>query len=391
METRTRRLFVSAALVGSLVAAGCTQSPSGDGPIPSCPACQEVSVEQSATQDYSQVRAVSDNGQWVVSSRTIAGEYELTVRHVGDPAGSAVVGQLPYESVDTSPLVAVTDDGSTVLYSLEWTTPLRWHRATGTSDELAIPVPTGWPGGYSNWGVRLTGFSSDGSRAFWNASRSDGSGGNNERLMTDTTSGEIVHEHSFVLDYANANQRPLASSPDGRFYVEDGILVDTLTSQDRVLSAVDAYFGDTQLTVTPLTVSQNGRFIVYLTSQVHDVYEQYGYLYLWDTEHDTGVLVDTTSPDSNEMNHIDPFDVAGVGDDGRLVYARFANLGIEIVDRSGDGRSTLVGQYLENQSFRTFDFWNHLYLVGTPDLRSVVLSRRLPPTDQSRLTVLRCT
>ena len=239
-----------------------------------------------------------------------------------------------------------------------------------------------------NWGVQLTGFSADGSRAFWHGMRFDvGIGGNNERLMTDTTSGEIVHEHAFALDSSNGTALPLAASPDGHFYVEHGILVDTLTGQERVLSAAEAYFDD-QLTATALTVSQNGRFVVYHTRRRQDVYLTSQALHLWDTEHHTGVLVVDDSADDPNFRY--GFDVAGVGDDGRLVYSRWAGPTMEIVDRALDGTSAVVGPYLANESFKTTHYWTHRYLVGTPDLRSVVLSRKLPPTDQSRVAVLRC-
>ena len=133
------------------------------------------------------------------------------------------------------------------------------------------------------------------------------------------------------------------------------------------------------LPAPPLMLSPNGRFFVYLVGDD---------LHLWDNEHDTGVLVDTSA-------YPWEFDVAGVGDDGRLVYSKWVgpgNIGpgIEIIDRAPDGTSTVTGPYGRNQSFQSSFEWSHRYLVGTPDLRSVVLSRQLPPSNQSRLAVLRC-
>ena len=376
MNVRTRTRWIVVVGVVGCVAAGCAQPSSGAGPAPTCPVRQEVSVEQSATQDYSQVRAISSNGQWVVSSRIIAAEYELIVRHVGDPTGTAVVGHLPYSN-DNQPFVAVTDDGSTVLYSQVFAPIYHWHRSTGTSDELSGPVPAGWPGGYAYWAVLITGFSADGSRAFWQAWRYGQSVGEAERLITDTTTGEIIHERS--MGFGDGAPLPLASSPDGRIYVEHGVVVDTTTGQERSLGAAAEYLGGNRWD-PPLMLSLNGRFFVYLVDDA---------LHLWDNEQETGVMVDTSA-------YPNQFDVAGVGDNGRLVYSRWVGPGaigpgIEIVDRAPDGTSTVAGPYLQNQSFLPSFKWSHRYLVATPDLRSVVLSRQLPPSNQSRLAVLRCT
>ena len=169
MKARTRTRMVVVVGMVACIAASCAQPSSGAGPVPTCPVRQEVSVEQSATQDFSQVRAISSNGQWVVSSRIIAAEYELTVRQVGDPSDTALVGHLPYFDYD-QPFVAVTDDGSTVLYSQVFDPIHRWHRSTGTSDDLPMPMPAAWYGELPTLGaVLLTGFSADGSSAFWNA------------------------------------------------------------------------------------------------------------------------------------------------------------------------------------------------------------------------------
>jgi hypothetical protein len=358
------------------VAASCAQPSSGEGPAPACPVRQEVSVEQSATQDFSQVRAISSNGQWVVSSRIIAAQYELTVRHVGDPTNTALVGHLPYSDYNP-PFVAVTDDGSTVLYSQVFAPIHRWHRSTGTSDDLPMPMPAAWFGRVPTLGaVLLTGFSADGSSAFWHAWQGDFNAFGAERVITDTTTGEITHERR--IDPNSGAPRPLASSPDGRFYVERNVLVDTATGQERYLDALGAYFGQF-FSAPPLMLSPSGRFFVYLLGDD---------LHLWDNELETGVLVETSS-------YPNQFDVAGVGDDGRLAYSKWVGPGgigpgIEIIDRGPDGTSTVTGPYLVNLSFQASFDWSHRYLVGTPDLRSVVLSRQLPPSNQSRLAVLRC-
>src|SRR4029077_4051167 len=126
----------------------------------------------------------------------IAEQYELTVRHVGDPADPTFVGHVPFYNDDRLlPQVAVTDDGSTVFYGIEHRAPvLRWLRSTGTSDEIASPLPAGWPGDYDAFSVTLTGVSADGSRAFWQAGRYGSAGLDQKRLIADTTSGEIVRE-----------------------------------------------------------------------------------------------------------------------------------------------------------------------------------------------------
>jgi len=143
----TRRVAIGVALAAlGLLSVGCVQPAPGDtGPAPVCPARQRFVVETTDQANAAVVRAISDNGQWLVTSRTVGGAVQLRLRAVdpGDPG--IIVGSIPDTPLEGHP-VAVSNDGNRVVWQVVSvvgdqvvTEFLRWDRSTGTVQPIPAP------------------------------------------------------------------------------------------------------------------------------------------------------------------------------------------------------------------------------------------------------------
>src|SRR5690606_29840862 len=137
-EMVRRRVVTVVVACLAAVAAGCVPPPTGGGgQVPACPARQKSVVEQTDQTDFSLVRGVSANGQWLVTSRAIGTDLELTLRQVGSNDPGTVVGTIEDFVHYVPHRVAVSDDGQRVVFDPTPTSgpfePSRWERATGVA------------------------------------------------------------------------------------------------------------------------------------------------------------------------------------------------------------------------------------------------------------------
>ena len=147
-------------VVGAVVAVtatSCGTPPSsGGGAIPECPQRQTVAVELADQVDFSTVRAVSPNGEWILSSKTIAGELELAVRRTQVLAAPMPIGTV---SMGTEQF-AVADDGRRVVI-VEGRNAWRWDADSAALTPIPAPV---LPPYYGTWGSRSSRGSSPATR-----------------------------------------------------------------------------------------------------------------------------------------------------------------------------------------------------------------------------------
>lgn len=221
------RRLISAFAVATLVllSAGCTPPVPGDaGPVPTCPARQRFVVETTDQAGASVVRAISDNGQWLVTSRTFGDVVQLRLREVGSVDPGIVVGTIPHEPLQGHP-VAVSDDGNRVV----WDSAIvegdqiiqefhRWHRSSGTVDPLQPPdadhpVPAG--------------LSLDGKVATWLSELPTVMPAYTQSLTDEVWTPDLdLEEHESVREALGYGQPPASSdewfytvaSPDGRWW-----------------------------------------------------------------------------------------------------------------------------------------------------------------------------
>lgn len=221
-----RRIVAAVAVAGLAgLAASCGPPPvPGDsGPVPTCPARQRFVIETTDPTVAPIVRAISDNGQWLVTSLTVGGVVQLRLREVDAADPGVVVGSIPDAPLEGHP-VAVSDDGDRVVWdvvSLNGNqverTFHRWERSTGTIHPLQAPdaghtIPSG--------------LSPDGKVATWVSGLPNDMAAYTESLTdevwtppdVDLAEGALVTE-ALGFDPGVSNQLwNSVASPDGRWW-----------------------------------------------------------------------------------------------------------------------------------------------------------------------------
>ena len=92
-----RRIFTAVAIsaLASLAASCGPPAPGDTGPVPTCPARQRFVIETADPTVAPIVRAISDNGRWLVASLTVGGAVQLRLREVGAADPGTIVGSIP--------------------------------------------------------------------------------------------------------------------------------------------------------------------------------------------------------------------------------------------------------------------------------------------------------
>jgi len=315
-------------------------------------------VERTDQTAYSLPRGLSANGEWLVTSRTLGADLELTLREVGSSDPGVVVGSTPnFVSFRPYP-VAVSDNGDVVSFEGR-----RWLRSTNAVSPLTPPVA----------GATYRFSSSDATRAVW---RIDGQ----SRFWVTDALDDVDLGWTGVAA-PSSQGKSLNSRFDGG-YRENPVLTDYSDGSTR--SIADAYAQTaTARPSLAMGVSNDGSFVLLsglgadpggpLTPR------------LWTYEVETGVLRTTA------LGQFERYNIA-VADNGRVLLgdSSGALLGpdrIREVQLDGSVRLVNTGSLLQPLMPGSDD----PLFVTTPDGRSVAFTAftgAAPPT--SDLTVSRC-
>jgi hypothetical protein len=362
MGMRTRRTWtvVAVGLVTAVASAGCiTPTPGGGGGgiVPPCPARQKLVVEQTDQTNFSLVRGVSANGRWVVTSRTIAGMLQLTLRELGSSDPGVSVGSIPADPIYDPHAVAVADDGSNVAYfrheELGPRTFARWERASGQVETIAPPSPE----------LVWSDSGPDGTLISWRATATA-----DTVVVTDALTDELVGTGWERL----ANYDQGSASRSGRFSGTRDVSDASVTDIHFAIDAIGTAWADLRIESTSPDGSQfllQGDVSIGSTSS-----------HLWRVDADAQVLVDLGAGS---------FLGGQIADDGRAVVVRAQDplLGsIALREFAADGS---VSTLHTDTPVRTVTAPEpnpvppQQHFIATPDLRTVVFTAfttPLPPT-----------
>jgi hypothetical protein len=361
----------------AVVAAGCVPQPAPT--LPACPQRVEVKLEPADLVNFSLPRAVSSNGEWLVTSRVVGTDMVFALRRTAAGAASATVGSLPYSLVAGSTLlVSVASDGSQVVFGVAGTaatetspqtTLSRWRAATGTVDDLPVPVVPAPPPGVP-YPVNARAVSADGRKVLWTQSFRDGPEPyvwNRVVLVTDVASGAVsaapLGDHG--IGWLTA---------DGSAFLDGDSLVETATGDVTDLApevaAAQAAFPGPQLHVSAVSDDQR-----YLAMQRYDASVAPGVLtvIVWDRTTDSGRVAVQVSTTGNVGDPGIQLDALGAG--GTLLYAQRMltppPAGPATVLESHPAAGTLTVASSATPLTPTFD-----WAVSTTDGRTVVVSRQ---------------
>jgi hypothetical protein len=361
-----RRTPVALALaVIALVAAGCMTPPDpGGGPVPSCPTRALRTLEQTDQVDFSLVRGLSANGRWVVTSRTVGGELDLTLRDV-DSGAATPVGTVGVETSDDRVPVAVSDDGERVAVQVPPDVDgprrlMRWERTSATLAEVAPPAD----------GMLYRGLGPDATLAGWTDSLSDPTW-----VITDTLTDAVVG-----TDWTGL--APIeGSSRSGRFQGGTDLSDGSSVSLQAAFDSLGPEWEDRRVE----SVSPDGTKVLVMAERYPpgDVVVQ---LWVWDTVTETLDVVD------------DGYLAGGVvSDDGRVVLARTTDPltgATRIEEHVPSGSVSVLYAGGDVQPIVAPDanpYPPQGLFLATADLRSVVVTSftaPLPPT--AKVLVARC-
>ncbi len=372
------RSFAAAALVVALASLGATAGAPEPTPTPTaCPARTEVPLEPADPVHFSIPRAVSTDGEWLVSSRVVGTDLDLALRRTGTSSSSTPVGSLPFASVLAGTLlVSVPTDGSQVVFGTAGaartedapqTTLSRWRAATGSVSDIPVPVVASPPPGVP-YPVNAFALSADGRRVLWRQSFLDSSGPapvlRHVLVVTDATTDAVL---STVVD------TPAVGSPtsDGSVLLDGDRLVATATGAVTDLApdvaAAQAAFPGPQLQVSGISDD-----LRYLALRRYDPTVVPGVLthLVWDRTSGTGrvalQLQTTGQPGQPQLqfNAVTP--------SGSLLATRWVSrhaLGEVVESHPTAGVLTVATEATE----LTPQF---SWMVATPDGRTVVTSRQ---------------
>ncbi len=237
------RSFVAAVLGVALAAVGASAcAPEPPPALAVCPARTEVPLEPPDPVNFSLPRAVSPDGEWLVASRAVGGNFSLSLRRTQAGSSSTTVGSLPYTQVAAGTLlVSVPSDGSQVVFGTAGTaatedapqtTLSRWRAATRSVSDLPVPVVASPPPGVP-YPVNAFALSADGRRVLWHQSFREGQEPyvfHDVLVVTDATTDAVL---STVVDAA-ASGWPTS---DGAVLLDGERLVATATGAVTGLAA----------------------------------------------------------------------------------------------------------------------------------------------------------
>jgi hypothetical protein len=381
MSHRRSAPFVALA-VGVLALSACV--PPEPSPPPACPARAETQLESPDPVHFSLPRAVSEQGDWVVSSRAVDVD-DLELRLQPNVAGLPVrvIGTLPDVVGSLAPpLVGVAPDASSVVFGRRGAVFLptdpqptlqRWDAATGEVTEVSVPgvglsVP-GTPYPVNPWAI-----SADGRRILWSqAYFEEPFTFRYVAVVTDARTDAVL----------TAWEGPVTStwewvSSRGQRFISLSSMVETsggaVTSLAGDLTAAQAAFPGPGF--SPAAVSDDGRWLVVHRAE-YDPVARWDVV-AWDRSTGTGRAV--------AMSRAGQPVVQAVGDDGSVVVAERRTVGT-----LADVRQSLPDGSLRDVVTAAAPAWSGWFgwaQVST-DLRTVLVTQDLPVLG-FRLLALNC-
>lgn len=389
----SRRVFVRssmAAILGvALAGAGATACvPEPPTALATCPARTEVPLEPADPVNFSLPRAVSPDGEWLVTSRVAGTDLTLSLRRTQKASSGLPVGSLPYTQVAAgSLLVSVPADGSQVVFGTAGTastedapqtTLSRWRAATGTVSDLPVPVVASPPPGVP-YPIHAFALSADGQRVLWRQSFREGPEPyvwHQVLVVTDATTDAVLS----TIDNAGSG----SVTGDGAAVLAGNRLVATatgaVTDLGTDLSAAQAAFPGPQLYVNG--ISDDLRYLALRRCDASVAPGVLTYL-VWDRTNGTGrvaLQVLTTGQVGQPQVVVD-----AVAPGGSLLVTRWSsppNLGDVVESHPTAGVFTVA-------SSATVLSPQFSWMVGTTDGRTVVISRQSAFGQQ--LVAQRCT
>lgn len=341
---------VGVAAVCAVVGAACTvPGPGGSGATPGCPGGQLTIVDRSAGASLDGARAVSPDGDSVVTIRRAStATWQLTAWATsGTPTPVATLDH-PADGWP-APRVELGDDGVVHLWDVTAAHPfgLRWDPATGTVSEPVAPT-VAVPSGATNVELRYVGPSGDGQRLLWAQKyRPEGSGDVfrvTQVIETDNRTDDVlaVQELPPLTGEASGAVGVLPGSENGRFVLrhteqKDQFLpnygdvraqmVDMATGAHTPLSgAMDVIpnlapsadpFG-----LFPQVVSPDGRYVAFIQQNLASFPAVSASLFLWDVVTSEAHLVTRSLA---TVGNDYPRRPVAVADDGVVTFLRLTS------------------------------------------------------------------
>jgi len=320
-------------------------------------------VVQSTNQvDFSLVRGMSANGEWLVTSRAVGASLQLTLLSVGSNGPGELIGTItdsdPYDPYP----VAISDDGDTAVFDGR-----RWERASSSVSPLIPPEP----------GAVLLRRSRDGRNSVWEVPTQP------ELYVVDGLTDEVLGWDDLGLEGPDQG-----SSRSGRFEAGGNAVYDRADGSSRsfapALAAIDPIWDP-----FPQSVSNDGSVVLLLGQQF-----QLGGVFTpsknqwWTYDLDSGALTPVADNGFNMLNH----ELVGeVSNDGRVVFAGVSGY-LPGYDRLTGVEPDGTERVFQQGSVIPYLSTAPTYLfVGSEDLRTVAYSAftsQLPPT--ATLYVARC-
>ncbi len=383
MRASLRGTLVAVLLVG---AAACAPTvPPTPVSIPACPLRQSLTLEPPDLVNFSLPRAVSPTGEWMVTSRSIAGEPVLSLRSTQQGSASQLLGTLHRVNRPSTdePLVSIAQDGSQVLFGYRGNAALdtdtqadlnRWSAATYSATTVPLPVAATPPVGVA-YPVNLYRLSADGRRIFWTQSFYEAPFTfHHVMTVTDAVTDAVIAQFdapSVLFESFVSSGGHQITTPTEVINVDSGAATSLASAQAQILLqlGVGGNFS-AQLT------SDNGKFTV--LNRQYDGHDGPAISVIWNHVSQTLSEIDRGSLDLP----------TAVTNDGAVLYTR----------ESGSSRQVLVSQWgsapLLIATGVLLPTWAekygpYIWTKSSVDLRTVLYLQELPLLGY-RLTAQRC-
>ena len=373
------------AVLLSTVAACVPQVPPTPTPLPACPVRQTVALEPPDLVNFSLPRAVSSTGEWMVTSRSVAGEPVLSLRTTEQGSAAQLLGTLSRvgRASTDEPLVSIAQDGSQVLFGYRGNAALdtdpqsqlyRWSNAMQSTTTVPLPVVTTPPVGVA-YPVNLYRLSADGQRIFWTQSFYEAPFTfHHVMTVTDALTDAVIAQFdapSVLFESFVSSGGHQITTPTEVINVDTGVATPLAEAQAKILA--DPEGGGN---FASQDTSDSGQFTVFARQSDGSggpaIYLLWNHVSQTLTEIDRGTLDLPTA----------------VTNDGRVLYTKV----------TASARQVLVGQVNKTPqviaSGTLLPTWPekygpYIWAKSSVDLRTIIYSQELPLIGY-RLTGQRC-
>ncbi len=354
-------------------------------PLPACPARQTLTLEPPDLVNFSLPRAVSATGEWMVTSRSIAGEPVLSLRTTEQGSPSRLLGTLHRVGRPSTdePLVSIAEDGSQVLFGYRGNAALdtdpqsdlyRWSAAVQSTTAVPLPVVATPPVGVA-YPVNLYRLSADGQRIFWTQSFYEApSTFRHVMTVTDALTDAVIAQFdapSVLFESFVSSGGHQITTPTEVINVDSGAVTPLADAKAQILAELGG-----GVNFAPQDSSDNGKFTVF--ARQSDGLGGPAIYLLWNHVSQTLSEIDRGTLDLP----------TAVTDDGRVLYTRLTATSRQVLLGQADktplviASGTLLPTWPEQ-------YGRYIWTKSSVDLRTVLYSQELPLLGY-RLTAQRC-